>query len=632
MKTQQRTSLHHWKRPILVLTLLASFLLAVESSAGPLPLPADLQRKVDRAIDSGVIFLKSGMWPVDQNHLVGYAALPGLTLLECGVPTSDPAVQQAAKFVRMAAPQIDKTYEIALSILFLDKLGEKQKDEPIIQMLALRLIAGQTPTGGWSYKCPILTKDDSKLLLTTLKKLDNPILFNPVTTAQAVNTPPNTANTTAGVGTTPNNSTNPNTSLITAPTTQGSASAGPSTSASTPGLPLKEGQNQAVLKHLVGPPTHLGQSTAAGSRNWAWCIKMDDSAALLAEPIKKKVVIPGKFRGLPVFNMPGFVPLIDPEHKDHEPVWGTTDNSNSQFAVLALWAARRHQVPMFWTLNLVAMRYYSSQNADGSWGYHYRFGGGDPERPPMTCVGLLGLAVAHGLAHDLDTKVLQDQDPWIIKGLAALSKNVGTPTGRDVNLPMANLYFLWSVERVGVLYDLPTIGKKDWYRWGAEILVANQSQDGKWEKSDYWGATPAINTCLALLFLKRANLTTDLASVIPFKADALADEVAKKIDPNMLAIAKQDESKKDTLKKISEPADSPEPEKAKAEPTPMVPVKMTVNEMNNESGSSTGVLWFFGITILIVIGAGVGLVLHARSEQVDEVRPAKRREKKKARR
>ncbi len=594
--------------------MLAGFLFAVESSAGPLPLPADLQRKVDRAIDNGVIFLKSGMWPVDQAYVVGYAALPGLTLLECGVPTSDPVVQQAAKFVRMAAPQIDKTYEIALSILFLDKLGEKQKDEPVIQMLALRLIAGQTATGGWSYKCPILTKEDSKLLLTTLKKLDNPILFNPITTSQAANTPRNTTNTTAGVGTTPSNSTNISTSLITAPTTQGSASTGPNTSGSTPPGPLlKESQNPGIQNRLVGPPTHLGQATATGSRNWAWCIKMDDSAALLAEPTKKKVVIPGKFRGLPVFNIPGYVPLIDPEHKEQEPVWGTTDNSTSQFAVLALWAARRHQVPMFWTLNLVAMRYYSSQNADGSWGYHYRLGGGDPERPPMTCVGLLGLAVAHGLAHDLDTKILQEQDPWIIKGLAALSKNVGTPTGRDENLPMANLYFLWSVERVGVLYDLPTIGKKEWYRWGAEILVANQEKAGNWNKGGYYGATPAIDTCLALLFLKRANLTTDLASVIPFKAQALADEVAKKIEPNMLAIAKQDDSKKDAPKKISEPvpAESQELEIAKTEPTPMVPVKTTANHMDNESASSAGVLWFFAITILIVIGAGVGLVLHA---------------------
>ena len=54
----------------------------------------------------------------------------------------------AAAFVRGWCLKIDTTYEIALSILFLDKLGEA-KDRELIQKLALRLIAGQGPTGGW---------------------------------------------------------------------------------------------------------------------------------------------------------------------------------------------------------------------------------------------------------------------------------------------------------------------------------------------------------------------------------------------------------------------------------------------------------------------------------------------------
>ena len=51
-----------------------------------------------------------------------------VTLLVCGVPADDPAVQKAVRFVRVASVNADKTYELALSILFLDKLIEMQKD------------------------------------------------------------------------------------------------------------------------------------------------------------------------------------------------------------------------------------------------------------------------------------------------------------------------------------------------------------------------------------------------------------------------------------------------------------------------------------------------------------------------
>ncbi len=55
---------------------------------------------------------------------------PGLTLLECGVPADDEHVRKAADFVRNTAPGQTKTYEIALTILFLDRLGDPKDEEP----------------------------------------------------------------------------------------------------------------------------------------------------------------------------------------------------------------------------------------------------------------------------------------------------------------------------------------------------------------------------------------------------------------------------------------------------------------------------------------------------------------------
>ena len=58
--------------------------------------------------------------------------------------------------------------------------------------------------------------------------------------------------------------------------------------------------------------------------------------------------------------------------------------------------------------------------------------------------------------------------------------------------------------------NLKTIGGKDWYGWGAQILLGNQAPDGHWRGAFYNGTSPHVDTCFALLFLKRANFVADL--------------------------------------------------------------------------------------------------------------------------
>jgi hypothetical protein len=186
------------------------------------------------------------------------------------------------------------------------------------------------------------------------------------------------------------------------------------------------------------------------------------------------------------------------------------DNSNTQFAIMALWAARRHYVPMEQSLALVEARFRSSQKPGGGWGYQFE----RPQTNSMTCVGLIGLAVGHGSeleARDpgkAPGKQLA-QDDAITQGLRALGRYLDHP-GKLRKASMVGTYFLWSVERVGVLYGLKTIGNKDWYLWGVEILLPNQREDGSWFSNGYHGSAPPLDTCMALLFLKRANLTQDL--------------------------------------------------------------------------------------------------------------------------
>jgi hypothetical protein len=195
------------------------------------------------------------------------------------------------------------------------------------------------------------------------------------------------------------------------------------------------------------------------------------------------------------------------------------DNSNTQFALIGLWAARRHNVNTDPAHLASFQRYVVTQNKDGGWGYHPYNGSTNT----MTSVGLIGLAMGHGASpevvrfnpkdpKDIVVKPALD-DPRIQSGLQALARNIGEPsTAKIFNSPMQNLYFLWSVERVAMLYDLRTIGGKDWYGWGAQTLVHYQQPNGSWPNSTYPGANVPVNTCFALLFLKRSNLVQDLTN------------------------------------------------------------------------------------------------------------------------
>src|SRR5207248_1407816 len=112
------------------------------------------------------------------------------------------------------------------------------------------------------------------------------------------------------------------------------------------------------------------------------------------------------------------------------------DNSNTQFGLLALWAARRHDVPSEVALLMAQQRFQATQNADGGWGYQIH----NQSTPSMTCVGLLGFAMGHGVQPNAE-KGKTFEDPAIQRGLRALGQSIGTPLpGENAKPAMQNLY------------------------------------------------------------------------------------------------------------------------------------------------------------------------------------------------
>jgi hypothetical protein len=222
------------------------------------------------------------------------------------------------------------------------------------------------------------------------------------------------------------------------------------------------------------------------------------------------------------------------------------DNSNTQFAALGLWVAGRHGVPIEQAANRMADHFRSTQMEDGGWTYmtFFRPAGapmfpGMSSTPAMTCAGLIALAIADGAVLEDARKRKPDaklpdisKDKELMKGLEALGTVIDNPRGlkpQQPGPPFAppggplpptervggrSYYFLWSLERVAVALDLKTIGGKDWYGWGAEILLENQEPDGSW-KGEY--AEGGVDTCFALLFLRRANLVRDLTVALKGK-------------------------------------------------------------------------------------------------------------------
>jgi hypothetical protein len=79
-------------------------------------------------------------------------------------------------------------------------------------------------------------------------------------------------------------------------------------------------------------------------------------------------------------------------------------------------------------------------------------------------------------------------------------------------------YYLYALERLGVLYGTEYFGRHRWYTEGAKLLLEEQKPDGFWNTGTWDGDTagpkPVWDTCFALLFLKRATRPlTDVPSI-----------------------------------------------------------------------------------------------------------------------
>jgi hypothetical protein len=172
------------------------------------------------------------------------------------------------------------------------------------------------------------------------------------------------------------------------------------------------------------------------------------------------------------------------------------DNSNSQFAVLALWAASAlagYEVPLPTWLRIQAF-YTRTQLADGGWSYGAGPASGTPS---MTSAGLCSYVYATaGLLGGVAGLPAARKGAVAERGAAALLAGIGPADYR-------NYYFVYALERAGTVMAIP---EDRWYPQGALALVQAQDAKGRWGP----GGGPkarggGYETSLALLFLSRAT-------------------------------------------------------------------------------------------------------------------------------
>jgi hypothetical protein len=186
------------------------------------------------------------------------------------------------------------------------------------------------------------------------------------------------------------------------------------------------------------------------------------------------------------------------------------DNSNTQFALLALGAAGGEGIEVRESTFARARGWWlGALGKDGGFGYASGGSTASATVASMTAAGIACLAILEaarpaGSPPDPELARVRETALGRLAEMFSVTKNEG-PTAAQAAQRQRNAgrgwlhYYLWSVERALVLAERPRIAGRDWFVEGTAQLLATQKKDGGWVEE-----APLYATCFALLFLTRA--------------------------------------------------------------------------------------------------------------------------------
>lgn len=216
-----------------------------------------------------------------------------------------------------------------------------------------------------------------------------------------------------------------------------------------------------------------------------------------------------------------------------------SDHSNSQYAALGLRACRDAGIVLPQEAVKRAHKFWVDRGCGPDPAKNVATGGSEPvywgykERPNEACGGMTAGAAGALCIYDsiLDPNHSWSKDPMVTGGIAWLAGNFKADRnpGNCQNDGRAGehqrYYYLYALERLGKLYGTETIGAHSWYSEGAQEILKRQRGDGAWQ-SDNPAQNPGLvqNTCFAILFLRRATASLDVATEDRFLKPTPEDE------------------------------------------------------------------------------------------------------------
>jgi len=216
---------------------------------------------------------------------------------------------------------------------------------------------------------------------------------------------------------------------------------------------------------------------------------------------------------------------------------GGYDHSNTQYALLGLKAARRmgvHVEPLLFRRTLdhlikaqekrgprVARFDGRSRQRSRDMHYDHARGWGYTDLPKPKGGGAYGSMTAGSLGalvicrseligtQGYPDHVDENAEQSIWHGLAWLGKNFSVKGNPEMG--GWHYYYLYALERAGVLAGVDYVARHDWYGEGAKFLLGQQDRRGSWNE----GGGRELATCFALLFLKRGTIPVRRGAVTP---------------------------------------------------------------------------------------------------------------------
>jgi hypothetical protein len=202
-----------------------------------------------------------------------------------------------------------------------------------------------------------------------------------------------------------------------------------------------------------------------------------------------------------------------------------TDNSNTQYALLGLYAGRvagAHVGREVW--ESIREYYIRTQQLDHGWVYNPAIN--NNTKLTMTTAGLCGLLIS-GMELNAGREIIRANGTavncgqYVENGPAVNALNwIGNNLrpfrqgNHWIDLPDNNYYNLYGIERAGRLSGQRFLGRHDWYREGCEYLVGRQQEDGAWSEGTARGAWPVVCTSFALLFLSKGRTPVLISKVV----------------------------------------------------------------------------------------------------------------------